>query len=120
MQTLADMWARHSAEWRDTAQVCSQWREASALDPRLLESKASSGWWATLERLGMTLLVTREYEHLVMAASVSTDARASVFSASASVRVWRSIAQQSRVHRQHAQSQPGVYAETRCLLRGAR
>lgn len=72
---LADMWARHSAEWRDTAQVCSQWREASAVDPRLLESKASKGWWPLLERLGITLLVTREYEHLVMAASAANGKR---------------------------------------------
>jgi uncharacterized protein (TIGR03032 family) len=66
---LADMWSRHAAEWRDTAQVCSQWREAAATDPRLLESRASKGWWSTLEQLGITLFVTREYEHLVLALS---------------------------------------------------
>ena len=65
------MWSRHSADWRDTAQVSSQWREAEGTDPRLLEARASQGWWATLERLGITLLVTREYEHLVLALSVS-------------------------------------------------
>jgi len=64
-----DMWARHSAEWRDSAQVCSQWREAADLDRSLLVSKASRGWWPTLERLGLTLLITREYEHLAIAAS---------------------------------------------------
>src|SRR5687767_12081812 len=63
------MWARHSAEWRDTAQVCSQWREAAATDSRLLESRASRGWWQTVADLQVTLLVTREYEHLVMALS---------------------------------------------------
>jgi uncharacterized protein (TIGR03032 family) len=66
---LSAMWARHTAEWRDPAQVCSQWRDASALDARLLESKATGAWWSTLERLGITVVVTREYEHLVMAAS---------------------------------------------------
>ena len=66
---LNDMWTRHSAEWRDTAQVASQWREAAATDPRLLESRAGRGWWRTLERLGATLFVTREYEHLVIALS---------------------------------------------------
>ena len=45
---LAGMWTRHAAEWRDTAQVSSQWREALATDPRLLESRATKGWWATL------------------------------------------------------------------------
>ena len=67
---LAGMWTRHSAEWRDTAQVCSQWRDASDTDPRLLEARATRGWWRTLEELGVTLFVTREYEHLVLALSV--------------------------------------------------
>ena len=66
---LQDMWARHSAEWRDTAQIASQWREASQLDPRLLQWKASSEWWELLQGLGLTLFVTREYEHLVVAMS---------------------------------------------------
>jgi uncharacterized protein (TIGR03032 family) len=65
----ADMWARHSAEWRDTAQVASQWKEAAAVTSDVLESRASRGWWETLESLGITLFVTREYEHLVMAMS---------------------------------------------------
>ena len=68
---LAGLWARHSAEWRDTAQVASQWREAANVDPRLLEWRASGGWWDLIAELGLTLLVTREYEHLVMAASAS-------------------------------------------------
>jgi uncharacterized protein (TIGR03032 family) len=63
---LAGMWARHSAAWRDTAQVASQWREAADLDPRLLESRASRGWWNLIAELKLTLLVTREYEHLIM------------------------------------------------------
>jgi hypothetical protein len=68
---LNGMWARHSAEWRDSAQVSSQWREAAGIDPQLLESKASRGWWELIGELGVTLLVTREYEHLVMAMSVA-------------------------------------------------
>ena len=63
----AAAWARHSAEWRDPAQVCSQWREAAQVDPRLLESRASGAWWQTLDALQVTLLVTREYEHLAFA-----------------------------------------------------
>lgn len=68
---LAEMWARHSADWRDAAQVCSQWRDAAAVDPRLLESRARGAWWRTLADLGVTLLVTREYEHLAMALTVA-------------------------------------------------
>jgi uncharacterized protein (TIGR03032 family) len=66
---LAGMWARHSAEWRSTAQVASQWRDAADVDRKLLEWRASRGWWDLIAELGLTLLVTREYEHLVMAAS---------------------------------------------------
>ncbi len=67
---LTDMWTRHAADWRDTAQVSSHWREAAGTDPRLLESRATKGWWQTLEQLGITLFVTREYEHLVLALCV--------------------------------------------------
>lgn len=66
---LNDMWMRHAAAWRDTAQVSSQWREAGLTDPRLLESRVTRGWWPTLRKLGITLFVTREYEHLVLAFS---------------------------------------------------
>ena len=76
---LADMWTRHSADWRDTAQVCSQWREAAGADPRLLESRAGKGWWSTLEQLGVTLFVTREYEHLVLALSADKGRRKTTF-----------------------------------------
>jgi uncharacterized protein (TIGR03032 family) len=69
MSGLSDMWTRHAADWRDTAQISSQWREAAATDPRLLESRATKGWWSTLEELAITLFVTREYEHLVLALS---------------------------------------------------
>ena len=69
--TLADMWARHSADWRSTAQIASQWREATAVDPRLLEYRVRGPWWDLLERLGVTLFISREYEHLVMAFSAA-------------------------------------------------
>jgi uncharacterized protein (TIGR03032 family) len=67
----AAAWARHHAEWRDTAQVASQWREASSIDPRLLRGRASGGWWDLLESTGITLIITREYEHLVVAMSAT-------------------------------------------------
>jgi uncharacterized protein (TIGR03032 family) len=68
---LDAMWSRHSAEWRDSAQICSQWREAALTDAALLAHKASRGWWDIIAELGITLLVTREYEHLVMAMSAA-------------------------------------------------
>src|SRR5438477_7662600 len=66
---LAAMWAHYSAQWRDTAQIASQWREASAMDPRLFSSRASGDWWDLLHSLGVTLFITREYEHLALALS---------------------------------------------------
>ena len=65
----SDAWARHAGEWRDPAQVVAMWGGASALDRRLLDAKADRGWWSLIEELGITLFVTREYEHLVIAMS---------------------------------------------------
>lgn len=67
---LADRWRRADAEWREPAQIASQWREASAFDPHLLDYKVTGAWWDLLQHLGITLFVTREYEHLVVALSV--------------------------------------------------
>jgi uncharacterized protein (TIGR03032 family) len=66
---LDELWARHSAEWRDCAQVTSQCREAADVDTRLLEQRAPRAFVELLASLGITLLVTREYEHLLMALS---------------------------------------------------
>lgn len=64
---LDDLWARHHAEWRDSAQIVSQWREAQETDPRLLHWNVQGRWWEILAACGITLLVTREYEHLLIA-----------------------------------------------------
>lgn len=71
--TAADldlMWQRHHAEWRDAAQVTTQWQEAAGIDPTLLRARTRGPWWELLDRLAITLLVTREYEHLAMGFSV--------------------------------------------------
>jgi uncharacterized protein (TIGR03032 family) len=67
---LQALWARHHAEWRDPAQIASQWQDAAATDPQLLQYTVHGAWWETLATSGVTLLVTREYEHLVMAMRV--------------------------------------------------
>jgi uncharacterized protein (TIGR03032 family) len=67
LSELERLWAHHHAEWRDPAQIASQWREASAIDPALLRGQARGHWWDLLDELGITLLISREYEHLVMA-----------------------------------------------------
>jgi uncharacterized protein (TIGR03032 family) len=67
---LQALWSRHHAEWRDSAQIASQWQDAAATDPQLLQYNVSGAWWETLANNQLTLLVTREYEHLIMAMRV--------------------------------------------------
>lgn len=71
---LKDLWSRHDAEWRDPTQIASQWREAADTDPQSLRQTVRGAWWEALATSGVTLLVTREYEHLVMALGADADA----------------------------------------------
>ncbi|MBV8084023.1 MAG: DUF4915 domain-containing protein [Chloroflexi bacterium] len=66
---LDELWAMHDAAWRQPAQVASQWHGAAEVDPKILRWMVTGEWWETLARLDLTLLVTREYEHLAMALS---------------------------------------------------
>jgi uncharacterized protein (TIGR03032 family) len=72
-EALRAAWARHHAEWRDPAQIASHWREAADTDPGLLRYRTRGAWWETLAATKATLLVTREYEHLVMALRAGRD-----------------------------------------------
>lgn len=72
---MESMWARHSAEWRDTAQICSQWSDAQKIDEQLLEYRVRGDWWEVLAKHNITLLVGREYEHLLMALTVTDRGR---------------------------------------------
>jgi len=65
----AGLWEVHDREWRDPAAVAAQWREAGDVDPRLLEHRTAGDFWKTLHARGIVLLVTREYEHLLIALS---------------------------------------------------
>lgn len=61
-----DPWLLHDAAWRHPAQIVTQWQGANRVESRLLRYRTSGSWWETLAASGITLLVTREYEHLVM------------------------------------------------------
>jgi uncharacterized protein (TIGR03032 family) len=61
------LWARHDLDWRHPAEVVSPWRAAARVDRELLAGTARGDWWDVLADSRATLLVTREYEHLVMA-----------------------------------------------------
>jgi uncharacterized protein (TIGR03032 family) len=65
-QTRLDAQGR---EWRDPASVVAQWADAGAADAELLAMTAHGGWWDALAAARVTLIVTREYEHLVLAIS---------------------------------------------------
>jgi uncharacterized protein (TIGR03032 family) len=76
---LERLWTRHDAAWRDPAQVASQWADAAAVDAKLLRARFSGSFWDVLAELDATLLVTREYEHLVAAFSAADGSRRSTF-----------------------------------------
>ena len=51
--------------WRDPVHVATGWQ--GDVDPRLLQRRARGPFWDVLDQAGVSLLVTREYEHLVVA-----------------------------------------------------
>lgn len=55
-------WTLHDAEWRDPAQVVALWQGGEQAG---LRSRVRGRFWEALE--GVCLLVTREYEHRVIA-----------------------------------------------------
>jgi len=66
------LWAHHHGRWRDPAQIASHWRGAGEVDPKSLRWVVRGPWWDCLASLGVTLLVSREYEHLLIALSVGS------------------------------------------------
>jgi len=65
-EDLEALWARHTAEWRDAAQIASFWKEAGETDPGLLKYKVKGEFFEVLARLKISLIVSREYEHLLL------------------------------------------------------
>jgi uncharacterized protein (TIGR03032 family) len=65
-----DRFARHDRAWRDPGDVVAGVEELGVLDERLLRARVRSGFWDLLDELDVTLLVTREYEHLAVALAV--------------------------------------------------
>lgn len=69
------LWSAHDQRWRSPAAVVTQWADADEVDPQLLQHRVRGAWWETLARLRITLLVSREYEHLLMALTVDDKGR---------------------------------------------
>jgi uncharacterized protein (TIGR03032 family) len=61
------MWESRNEEFRDPAEIIGYPHLMKAADPKLLEYETRGKWWETLSDAGLTLLVTREYEHLLLA-----------------------------------------------------
>lgn len=62
-----EMWESRNEEFRDPAEIIGYPHLMKAADPKLLEYETRGKWWETLSDAGLTLLVTREYEHLLLA-----------------------------------------------------
>jgi uncharacterized protein (TIGR03032 family) len=67
------VWAEHNIQWREPEQIASQWSEAGNVDFKLMRYKTSGDFWQIISHSKITLLVTREYEHLLMALSFDND-----------------------------------------------
>ena len=70
--------AREASEnraFRDPATVVTHWPDADRVDPALLDFRGTDGFWEALHEERITLLVTREYEHLAVGLSVNDAGR---------------------------------------------
>ncbi len=67
--TRAARRAAESAAWRNPDTVVGLWDQTQPLPPAQLAHRVSGDWWSLLAKAGITLLVTREYEHLAMGLS---------------------------------------------------
>ncbi len=74
-RSLQDRADAQGREWRDPHAVIAQWSDAGAADAQLLRTRARGDWWEALDAAGVTLIVTREYEHLVLAVAAGSAAR---------------------------------------------
>jgi uncharacterized protein (TIGR03032 family) len=62
----------HDRQWRKPSDVVG-WRVTRGSDKELLRYRTSGHWWEAVSAAGVTLLVTREMEHLAQAIRVVDD-----------------------------------------------
>ena len=62
--------SKHPHAWRDPLEISSQIQNMASIDPKLFECEIHGQWWNVIAELGITLFVTREYEHLILAFSL--------------------------------------------------
>ncbi|HEU5372046.1 MAG TPA: DUF4915 domain-containing protein [Gaiellaceae bacterium] len=61
--------AAHDAAWRAPEQVVAHWADAGSVDASLVEDRARGRFWELVDELEVSLLVSREYEHLLVCLS---------------------------------------------------
>ncbi len=66
-------WAEDDKAWRNPEDVVAGWQRSDPLDHRLLDATVSGDWWAVLDRLDACVIVSREYEHLLLALTVAPE-----------------------------------------------
>lgn len=65
--------ALHDRAHRAPADMIAGWEDAPPVDPRLFQYAIQGDFWDILAETGQTLLVSREYEHLVLALRAGRD-----------------------------------------------
>jgi uncharacterized protein (TIGR03032 family) len=65
---LTSLWHHHHGQWRNPEQITSQWRQAKDIDLSLLQFSVRGQFWSALQN--MTLIISREYEHMLIALSL--------------------------------------------------
>lgn len=71
-QSADSLRERQDQAWRNPADAVTRAAAVQSVDPRALAYTVKGGWWSVLERLDMTLLVSREYEHILLALRCGT------------------------------------------------
>ncbi len=65
-QRAASLSERHQEIFRDPREIVGQGVLGAETDPALLRCRVRGRFWETLDRCGVKLIVTREYEHCVL------------------------------------------------------
>ena len=64
------LWSEQQKDWRDPQDVISQWKFSQQLSSDLLDADVSDDFVSILDQLGITIFISREYEHLLIALCV--------------------------------------------------
>ncbi len=69
------LWTTADKEYRSPTDIIEYPQDLTNIDQRLLECQTEGNWWETLGEAGITLLVSREYENLLVSMCADEKAR---------------------------------------------